>query len=357
MIGDIEALNEEMERLRRKGHLLESLMRLAQLPDVDESDVRDEALDIVAELTDSEAAFLYTFNADDGTLESGVWSGATERTGGRIVIKDAGAWAKAAESAEMLVSGEGPLDSSAILGLGFRGGVRRFVSTPVSAQGEVVAVAGVLNKPTPYSEEDRRRVSMLMHSMWAILDHKKAQRLLRGFAYDDALTGLANRHRFEQVLRIEVRRADRAGVSLGLVVADLDDFAAFNAVQGRGEGDEALRRAGGALRDAFQRAGEVCARLGDDLFAMVLPATDGADAQRAGERARETVESLGIAHPSSDTADRLTVSVGIAVHEPRSGLSSEALLNVAMEGLDQSRKAGGNLVGSRLPDPGADIVE
>lgn len=350
MIGDIAALNEELERLRRRSRLLENLMRLAQLPDVAESDIRDEALDIIAELTGSEAAFIFLVNPGDGTLETGAWSGDIPASDGRIVIKEAGTWAGVAESAEMLVSGEGPLDGSATRGLGFPGMVERFMSTPIVAQGDVVAVGGVVNKPSSYREEDRHQVSMLMHSLWAILEHKRAQRLLLEFSYEDSLTGLANRDRFEQLLRIEVRRSDRAGVPLGLVVADLDDFTAFNAARGRHEGDRALCRAADALRDTFQRAGEVSARLGEDSFAALLPATDSTDVQRAAERAREAIESLAVDHPSSDTADHLTASVGMAVHLPRDGEGAEALLSTAMAGLEESRKAGGNLVGSPLAE-------
>ncbi len=349
MIGDIEALSSELDRLRRKSQLFESLMRLAQHPDAGTRDVRDEALDIVAELTGSEAAFLFPVDPDDGTLQAGAWSGRIEAPGGRLSIEHSGAWARAALPDGMLVSGEGPLDETATRGLGFPGTVLRFVSTPISAQGDVIAVGGVINKSSPYSEEDRRRVSMLMHSTWAILEYKKAQQLLRDFSYDDALTGLANRDRFDQLLRIEIRRADRAKVPLGLVVADLDGFTAFNSVEGRSEGDRALRRTADALRDTFQRAGEVGARLVDDLFAVVLPATDATEVGKAGERMREAIEGLSIEHPSSDTAYVVTASVGIAVHEPGSGLSAEDLLGEALDGVEESRKAGGNLVGRQLP--------
>ncbi len=350
MVGDIEALNDELGRLRRTAQLLESLMRLAQHPDVATSDARDEALEIVAELTRSEAAFLFVVNQADGTLESGTWSSGIGGSDRRIVIAEAGDWAQVASSGEVLVAGEGPLDQAATRGLDYPGAVHRFVSSPIVAQGDVVAVGGVLNKRSPYSEADRRRVSMLMHSTWAILDHKRAQRVLRDLAFDDALTGLANRARFDQLLRIEVRRADRAGLPLGVVVADLDSFAAYNAVEGRSEGDRVLRRVADALRESFQRAGEVAARLEDDLFAVVLPATDASEIGRAGTRAREAVAALSIAHPSSDTAQVITASVGIAVHEPRSGDSADALLATALLGIEESRGAGGNLVGRQLPE-------
>lgn len=350
MIGDIAALNEELERLRRKSHLLVSLMRLAQLPDVSEPDARYEALDIVTELTGSEAAFVFTVNREQGTLESGAWSSGVDDAVGTIAISEAGTWAEVVESGRVLIAGEGTSDESVTRGLGFPRPIERFVSTPIMVQGDVVAVAGVVNKPTRYGEDDRQEVSMLMHGMWTVLAHKQAQQLLREFSYEDPLTGLANRDRFDQLLRIEIRRSDRAGVPLGLLVIDLDDFTAYNATRGRPEGDRALKRVGDALRDSFQRAGEVSARLGEDSFCSILPATDAGDVQRAAERVREAIEALSLHHPSSDIADHLTASIGMAIHLPRSGEGAEALLGTAMAGLEESRKAGGNLVGSPLAE-------
>lgn len=350
MIGDIAALNEELVRLRRRSDLLVSLMRLAQLPDVNETDARYEALDIVTELTGSEAAFVFSVDQASGTLESGAWSSGLEDPVGAVPISQAGTWADVVKSGRVLVAGEGTTDESATRGLGFPRPIERFVSTPVMVQGEVVAVAGVVNKPTPYREDDRQEVSMLMHGMWTVLAHQQAQQVLREFSYEDPLTGLANRERFEQLLRIEIRRSDRAGVPLGLLVVDLDDFTAYNASLGRPEGDRALKRVADALRDSFQRAGEVSARLGEDAFCTVLPASDAGDVQRAAERAREAVEALSINHPSSDVADRLTASIGMAIHVPRAGNDADILLGVAMAGLEESRKAGGNLVGSPLAE-------
>ncbi len=349
LIGDIEALTGELDRVRREGDLLESLLRLAHLPGIEEDDLRVEALDLIAQLTRSRAAFLFPLDGTGRVLGPPSWSEPAEGDGATMALEDAGEWARSAISEESVVAAEGPLSTTVVHGLEPLGEIHRLVVTPILGQGSVVAVGGVLDKAEPYTDDDRRRLPILMHSLWSVLHHTRMDRLLEGISVEDPLTGLANRERFDQASKIEARRADRAGAPLALVVCDLDYFAAYNAVEGRAAGDRVLRLVGDALVDAFQRAGDLVARLEDDAFGLVLPATEPDAYAGIGERARVAVEGLSLPHPSSDVADHVTISVGTALHEPRSSSSSADLLGEAWKGVETARSAGGNLVGGPLP--------
>ncbi|NND84213.1 MAG: diguanylate cyclase, partial [Acidimicrobiia bacterium] len=217
-------------------------------------------------------------------------------------------------------------------------------------QGSVVGVAGVVDKHELYTEVDRRRLPILFHSLWTILHHSRMERVLEGLRAEDPVTRLPNRGRFEQLARIEMRRADRAGSPLSIVICDLDHFAAYNAVEGSAAGDRVLRMVADVLGDAFQRAGDLIARLDDDAFAMLLPATEQDAFPNIGERARAAIEDLRLPHPSSDVTDHVTASVGSALHLPRSGSTVRGLLAEAWEGVEVARSAGGNLAGRSLPE-------
>jgi diguanylate cyclase (GGDEF)-like protein/PAS domain S-box-containing protein len=85
----------------------------------------------------------------------------------------------------------------------------------------------------------------------------------------DALTGLANRACFEQLLGEALARAKQNGSRIGLMLIDLDGFKAINDTHGHPAGDTVLKIVATRLQ-AAQRKGDVVARLGGDEFACLV---------------------------------------------------------------------------------------
>jgi diguanylate cyclase (GGDEF)-like protein len=145
---------------------------------------------------------------------------------------------------------------------------------------------------------------------------------LERLSYSDALTGIANRRHFEEVLDEEWRRAQRSESPLSLILIDIDRFKDFNDRYGHPAGDEALTRVAGNLAESLEgrRSG---ARYGGEEFAAVLANLSAEDAVAVAERLREAVERLHIVHAGA-TAGVVTISVGVATvkPEPRSELSA-----------------------------------
>ena len=88
-------------------------------------------------------------------------------------------------------------------------------------------------------------------------------------ANHDALTGLANRSLFRQMVQQQLALARRNGTSLAVLYVDLDGFKEVNDTHGHGVGDLLLKEAAQRLRTAV-RAGDLVARLGGDEFAVAL---------------------------------------------------------------------------------------
>lgn len=173
---------------------------------------------------------------------------------------------------------------------------------------------------------------------------ERSNRQLAALSSTDALTGLANRRRFDEVWSEEWQRAARKGEPLALVLIDVDHFKAYNDHYGHQAGDMCLRRVAALLAGEVRRAGELVARYGGEEFVVVLPATDAATARELAERLRRSVEAEAMPHAHSPAASVVTISVGVAAGQPRHGADAEALLKEADGALYLVKRQGRNQV-------------
>jgi diguanylate cyclase (GGDEF)-like protein len=208
------------------------------------------------------------------------------------------------------------------------------------------------------------RVAMLKRSQRAlgrIVDERTAQLVeanhqLEQLARTDGLTGVANFRWFSEALESEWARSRRDKRPLSIVMIDVDRFKAYNDTFGHRSGDAALRQVAGAIGPLAKREGDTVARYGGDEFAMVLAGSDRQGALRIAEHARLAVEALDL-RDSDDSADRLTLSVGVATTVPGNGATTEDLLRGADQALYEAKRRGRNCVVSRvLVSPADDRV-
>ena len=82
----------------------------------------------------------------------------------------------------------------------------------------------------------------------------------------DELTGLPNRNRFIDVLKVALREADKSQASVAVVEINLNDFNSVNDRHGYAIGDRVLKAIAEGM-EAECRPGEMVARLGGDRFA------------------------------------------------------------------------------------------
>ena len=162
----------------------------------------------------------------------------------------------------------------------------------------------------------------------------------------DALTGIANRRRFDEVLYKEWRRAMRRQYPISLLMCDIDYFKQYNDAQGHQAGDECIRNVARAIEESLKRPGDLVARYGGEEFAAVLPDTDFDGAQMVAEHVRSAVAELGIPHGRSSVASRVTLSVGAACMIPKRGspAAGDELLEGADKALYAAKSAGRNRV-------------
>jgi diguanylate cyclase (GGDEF)-like protein len=170
---------------------------------------------------------------------------------------------------------------------------------------------------------------------------EEANRKLEELSFVDALTDIANRRQFEQILDLEWRRAVRSGSPLSIIFADIDHFKKFNDTNGHQAGDRALRDVATLLDSIVQRAGDQVARYGGEEFAAMLPETDAEGATQIAERMRRAVESL------ETDGGRVTVSFGVATTVAREKATANGLVAAADAALYDAKRAGRNAVRAR----------
>lgn len=168
-----------------------------------------------------------------------------------------------------------------------------------------------------------------------------AENELKQRASTDALTGLANRRKLDEVMNVEWNRAMRAGKPLSLLVIDVDSFKAFNDRHGHHGGDEALRNVASTIAENIRRPADFVARYGGEEFVVVLPETDLDGARAVAEQVRAAVQALPLF--STDT-EPLTVSIGIATGRAQANVDD--LFKAADLALYAAKKNGRNRVES-----------
>lgn len=182
-----------------------------------------------------------------------------------------------------------------------------------------------------------------------------ANKRLSDLSFSDALSGIANRRRFDEMLDTEWKRGVRFGQPLSLVMADIDFFKRYNDALGHPAGDRCIVEVAGVLDAIARRAGDLVARYGGEEFMLLLPATGAADAAIVAETARAAIEALGIPHPDGATPV-VTASFGVATFvpvpfAPEKDADPALLVSAADAALYRAKSAGRNRVA--VAEPGS----
>lgn len=182
-------------------------------------------------------------------------------------------------------------------------------------------------EPDAFDAEELRLLTELAddlaYGITALRDRqqrKVAEARLAHLAYFDELTGLPNRNQLLEVLA-EGARGDEGGEATALLTLNAARFSEIQAGIGVRQSDELLRQLGDRLRDALGE-GEFLARIGGDLFAVVLRPGDEERARACGRRIEQA-----LSRPFEQVGIPITVQVRIGVAiAPEHGLEPEALM-------------------------------
>ncbi len=172
----------------------------------------------------------------------------------------------------------------------------------------------------------------------------------------DALTGIANRGHFDDLLAREWVRALRQGSPLSLVIADVDDFHAYNEHYSHVGGDACLKDVSNAMATCLRRPSDMLARYGGEEFVALLPDTDAAGACVVAERLGAAVEDLALPHAGSRAAKVVTISAGVATLAPAVDRPVADLVSAADSALFRAKHDGRNCWRADISAPAHVVV-
>ena len=155
----------------------------------------------------------------------------------------------------------------------------------------------------------------------------------------DSLTGVLNRRYLDRRLADEVKRAQRGGGQLAVLIIDLDLFKSVNDRFGHLEGDRLLQAVARTI-SASVRDIDVVTRFGGEEFAVILPGASESDACVVAERIRRAIEVMDYTSMAHGYIP-ITISGGIAALDASIHTAAQ-LIGVADRRLLEAKRTGRN---------------
>jgi diguanylate cyclase (GGDEF)-like protein len=160
--------------------------------------------------------------------------------------------------------------------------------------------------------------------------------------YLDPLTDIYNRRYLDENLKCVLSSLSRSGVTLSLMMIDIDYFKKYNDVYGHTRGDDCLKAVAATLKGSLTRIDDYVVRYGGEEFTVVLPNTDEKGACLVADRMLNNIRNLEIPHKTSDAADCVTISIGVVSGVVKHTHSADYWISQADKMMYKSKQEGRN---------------
>lgn len=184
-------------------------------------------------------------------------------------------------------------------------------------------------------------ITLLLWLMaWQVLRHYQQlvehERELEQLSITDKLTSLYNRHKLDDVLKIELKRSERFGHSLSVIMIDIDHFKSVNDTYGHQIGDEVLIEIAQLLK-THSRETDIVGRWGGEEFLIICTNTDTDGVKYLANVLREKIEQHNF-----PVKEKKTASFGVTSYIKND--SSHDFILRADEALYKAKESGRNRV-------------
>lgn len=181
---------------------------------------------------------------------------------------------------------------------------------PLICHGRVVGVLNLTDRKghPAFSNEDIAVVELFRQLIGASLGNISLFEKTQKQAKTDGLTGMLNHRSFYEALEAELRRSQRYGGQLSVIMADVDNLKPINDTHGHRAGDMAIKQVSRRMSACIRQI-DAAARYGGDEFAVILPNTSLEDSIMVAERMVEMVSGTPMVWEQNEIP--LSISVGV----------------------------------------------
>jgi diguanylate cyclase len=220
--------------------------------------------------------------------------------------------------------------------------VSRLESAPIDAGSLRHLVSHLAKATTQMAEQHETLASKLAESSAEMEQLRVSLSEARKQSLTDAMTGVANRKRFDETLRMRLGEAQHDRTPLTVAMCDIDHFKKFNDTWGHQTGDAVIRLVAGSLAK-FALPDQLVARLGGEEFAIIMPRLQVKDAAQLADDIRRAIHANRLRRKETEEVlGHISVSFGIASLRP--GETAAQLLARADDCLYLSKRNGRNRV-------------
>ncbi|WP_062122601.1 PAS domain S-box protein [Geofilum rubicundum] len=188
MVGthtDISMTKAVQKQVEQNEIRLNSMVSLMQKATVGVQDLLDFALEEALQLTESQIGYIYTFDESTqrfemATCSNNVMEQCDIPPRDCVELSDAGIWGEAVRQRKPVVLNN--FEEQNPLKKGYPEGhvpIRKFMTVPVISNDQVVMVMGLANKEVDYTHSDILQLSVLMDTIWRMIEKKKSDTQLK----------------------------------------------------------------------------------------------------------------------------------------------------------------------------------
>ena len=181
-------LAEEAQALNTQR--IQTLLKLNQMTQSSLQEITDFALEEAVRLTQSKIGYLAFLNEDESVLTMHSWSKSAMAECATIdkpiiyPVKSTGLWGEAVRQRKAVFTNDytapNPLKKGHPQG---HVALKRHMNAPIFDGSRIVIVAGVGNKAEEYDQGDVQQLTLLMESMWRLLERKRAEEKIRNIGH------------------------------------------------------------------------------------------------------------------------------------------------------------------------------
>ncbi|MEO2280606.1 sensor domain-containing diguanylate cyclase [Pseudoalteromonas pernae] len=216
------------------------------------------------------------------------------------------------------------------------------VRLPVHREGEIGRLSIAIENMAQEIQDHTASLEQTVNERTQQL--KAANKKLELIAHTDALTGVANRRKFDAFFDAQIAHSAQSHQPFTLILCDIDYFKQFNDLYGHDEGDACLRKVAQLLEHTVAQCSahsKLVARYGGEEFAVILTDLENSRVQELVSDLLRKVVELNIDHHASKY-QQVTISLGIVCTVPDESTVARDVFVRADKALYISKKTGRN---------------